>query len=59
MKSAEIIKRIKEPSTWAGIGLLVSFFGAPAGVIELVQQIAVGVAGLVAIFAPEVAKIEP
>lgn len=56
MKTADIFKRIKEPSTWAGIGLLVSFFGAPAGVIELVQQIAVGIAGLVAIIAPEMTQ---
>lgn len=52
----EILKRIREPSTWAGLGLLVSFFGVPPGTLELVQQVAVGVAGLVAIFAPESAK---
>ena len=48
-----ILKRIKEPSTWAGLGLLVSFFGVPPGTLELIQQVAVGVAGLVAVFAPE------
>lgn len=50
---SSIFKRIKEPSTWAGIGILVSFFGVPPGTLELVQQVAVGVAGLVAVFAPE------
>ena len=51
-----ILNRIKEPSTWAGLGLLVSFFGVPAGTLELVQQVVVGVAGLIAIAAPEVTK---
>lgn len=53
MTKSEIVKRIKEPSTWAGIGLLISFFGVPPGTLEMVQSIAVGVAGLVSIFAPE------
>lgn len=48
-----IIKRLKEPSTWAGISVLVSFFGVPPGATELVQQIVVGVAGLIAIAATE------
>ena len=45
--------RLKEPSTWAGIAVLTSFFGVPVGTMELVQQVIVGVAGLVAIFATE------
>lgn len=48
-----ILKRFREPSTWAGISVLVSFFGVPPGTLELVQQVVVGVAGLIAIAAPE------
>ncbi len=48
-----IFKRFREPSTWAGIAILTSFFGVPPGTLELVQQVVVGVAGLIAIAAPE------
>lgn len=53
-----IFKRLKEPSTWAGIAVIVSFFGVPPGTLELVQQVVVGVAGLVAIAAPETPKAQ-
>lgn len=48
-----ILNRIKEPSTWAGLAVLTSFFGVPAGTLDLVHQIVVGVCGLVAVLAPE------
>lgn len=48
-----ILKRIKEPSTWAGLAVLTSFFGVPPGTLEAVQSVVVGIGGLVAIFAPE------
>lgn len=48
-----ILNRIKEPSTWTAISVLCLFFGVPAGVPELVQQIAVAGAGVVGILLPE------
>jgi hypothetical protein len=53
-----IIKRIKEPSTWAGISALGLIFGLPPGTIDLVGQIVAGVAGLAAIFMAEAPKAE-
>lgn len=48
-----IVNRLKEPSTWAGISALGLIFGLPTGTIEAVGQIVGGVAALVAIFVPE------
>lgn len=47
------IERLKEPSTWAGLGLLASLVGVPPGTLELVTQVATGIAGLAAIFLKE------
>lgn len=48
-----IVNRLKEPSTWAGISALGLIFGLPMGTIEAVGQIIGGVAALVAILVPE------
>ena len=53
MKS--IIKRMREPSTWAGISALGLVFGLPPGTVELIGQLIGGAAGLAAIFLPELA----
>lgn len=54
MKSVHsIVKRLREPSTWAGLAALGLVFGLPPGTIELVGQIVGGVAGLAAIVLPE------
>jgi hypothetical protein len=50
---ATIIKRLREPSTWAGLSVLGVVFGLPPGTVELVGQVIAGVAGLAAIFIPE------
>lgn len=44
-----ILKRIREPSTWAGIAALGALFGIPTEHIGLVGQVAMGVGGLAAI----------
>ena len=46
-----IIKRLREPSTWAGLSVLGVVFGLPPGTLELVGQ-----AGRAAIFLPELGK---
>jgi hypothetical protein len=51
-----ILKRIREPSTWVALSVLGAFFGMPAGTPELVQQVVVGVAGLIGVFVPEAGK---
>jgi len=44
-----VIKRLREPSTWAGLSVLGVVFGLPPGTIDLVGQVVAGVAGLVAV----------
>lgn len=53
MQLLNIIQRIKEPSTWAGIAALGVLFGLPPGTVEAVSQIIGGVAALAAIVLPE------
>ncbi|MGV0983481.1 MAG: hypothetical protein ACOYB2_02935 [Limnohabitans sp.] len=48
-----IIKRMKEPSTWAGLAALGVIFGLPPGTVEAVGQVLGGVAALAAIALPE------
>lgn len=48
-----ILKRIKEPSTWAGLAILGTLFGLPPGTVEAAGQIAGGLAAMAAIFLPE------
>jgi len=47
------MQRLREPSTWAGIGVLVSILGVPASTFQLVQQVVMGAAGLYAVVAKE------
>lgn len=44
-----IINRLKEPSTWAGVSALGVLVGVPPGTLDLVAQVGVGLAGLLAI----------
>jgi hypothetical protein len=48
-----ILKRIKEPSTWAGLAALGLIFGLPPGTVEALGQVLGGVAALAAIALPE------
>lgn len=43
-----VLARLREPSTWAGLSALGVVFGIPPGTLDLVAQVGVGVAGLVA-----------
>ena len=52
MKDA-ILNRLREPSTWAGLAVLGTVLGLPAGTIEAAGQVAGGVFALVAIFLKE------
>ncbi|WP_288254036.1 hypothetical protein [uncultured Hydrogenophaga sp.] len=48
-----ILKRLREPSTWAGVSALGLVFGLPPGTIDLIGQVVAGVAGLAAIVVPD------
>lgn len=53
MNAQTIIKRLREPSTWAGIAAIGVLFGLPVGAMDAVGQIIGGVAALVAVVLPE------
>lgn len=57
-KALNLFKRLREPSTWAGIAALGLIFGLPAGTVEAAGQIIGGVAALGAILLPETTKAE-
>jgi hypothetical protein len=48
-----ILQRLREPSTAAGLGVLLALFGAPPGVPELVGQVVAAGAGIAAILLKE------
>lgn len=50
---AFFLSRAKEPSTWVAFSVLGAFFGMPPGTPELLQQVVVGVAGLIGVLASE------
>ncbi len=58
MTAINFLKRLREPSTWAGIAALGLIFGLPPGTVEAAGQIIGGVAALGAIFLPEAAKAD-
>lgn len=40
----------KEPSTWAGLGVLLAVFGVPTSLTEAIVTAAAAAAGLLAVF---------
>jgi hypothetical protein len=53
MKFLNILKRIKEPSTWAGITAIGLLFGLPPGTLDAVGMLVTGVGAVAAIVLPE------
>lgn len=50
----KILERLKEPSTWSGLGLIATMvFKVPASTVEAVTQAAVAIVGAVAVVMPE------
>lgn len=49
----KILKRLKEPSTLAGLSALALLFGLPPGTIDAIAQVVGGVAALAAMVMPE------
>lgn len=54
----KILERLREPSSWAGVAVLLGLFGVPVGAPELVAQVGAGLAGLLAIALKEKGKAE-
>lgn len=48
-----LAKRLREPSTLAGLAAILALFGAPAGVPEAIAQLVGAVSGLAAVLLPE------
>lgn len=48
-----ILRRVREPSTWAGLAALGALFGLPADTIGLVGQVVMGAGGLAAMILAE------
>lgn len=51
-----ILQRLREPSTWAGVSVLLTLFGVPPGVGEAVGQVVAGAAAVAAILMRERAE---
>lgn len=48
-----IIKRLREPSTMAGLAVLATLLGMPPGVADITVQAVAALAGLAAVLLPE------
>lgn len=53
MKFINILHRFREPSTWAGVSVLLTLFGVPPGVPEALGQIVAGAAAISAVLIAE------
>ncbi|WP_166454474.1 hypothetical protein [Lacisediminimonas profundi] len=49
----KVIKRLREPSTMAGLGVLAVLFGLPESLIGDISRIVGGLAGVAAVLVPE------
>ncbi len=49
----QILQRLREPSTWAGLSALGLVFGLPPGTTDALGQLVGGLAAVAAIFLPE------
>lgn len=53
MKFLNILNRFREPSTWAGVSILLTLFGVPPGVPEALGQIIAGAGAIAAVVIAE------
>lgn len=56
MKFLNILNRFREPSTWAGVSILLTLFGVPPGVPEALGQIIAGAGAIAAVVIAEKGK---
>lgn len=48
-----LLNRLREPSTWASLGLLAGCFGLPVAIIPVIAKIGVGVTAVLGVALPE------
>lgn len=53
MKYLALIQRMREPSTWAGVSVLLTMFGVPPGIPEALGHILTGAAAIAAVVMAE------
>lgn len=58
MKFLNILNRFREPSTWAGVSILLTLFGVPPGVPEALGQIIAGAGAVAAVLIAEKGKAD-
>ena len=51
-----IFSRMREPSTWSGLGVIASMVGVPATTTEALVRAGVALGGLLAVLMPEAGK---
>ena len=56
MKFLSLLNRFREPSTWAGVSVLLTLFGVPPGVPEALGQIIAGAGAVAAVLMAEGGK---
>lgn len=52
-KALSFLSRMREPSSWAGVSVLLALFGVPPGVPEALGTIIAGAGALAAVLLPE------
>jgi predicted branched-subunit amino acid permease len=57
-KMEQILQRLREPSTWAGLSVLGAVFGAAPGLVDAIGQAIAGIAATLAIVLSERKKSE-
>jgi len=48
-----LIGRLREPSTWASIGLLAAAFGVPVAVLPIIAKVGAAVTAVMGVVLPE------
>lgn len=53
-----LLRRLREPSTWAGLSVVAALVGVPPGTVEAAGQVVAGLFALAAALMPE-SKAQP
>ncbi len=52
-----IVNRLREPSTWAGVSALAMLFGVPPGTVDALGQVVIALTGAASIILPELGSV--
>lgn len=50
---SNVLKRLREPSTWAGVGAILVAFGLDGAIIDSFVKVAIAIVGVFAVLLPE------